>query len=52
MIPFVYVGKEEIHKYIQYEVSMTVYVGRVSNQGKIPKRLPFESYHQSESSHI
>ena len=25
IIPFVYEGKEEIHKYIQYEVSMSVW---------------------------
>ena len=25
IIPFEYEGKEEIHKYVQYEVSMTVY---------------------------
>ena len=27
IIPFVYEGKEEIHKYMQYEVSMTVWAG-------------------------
>ena len=27
IIPFVYKGKEEIHKYIQYEVYMTVWAG-------------------------
>ena len=28
LIPFVYEGKEEIHKYVQYKVSMTVCMGR------------------------
>ena len=37
-----YEGKEEIHKYIQYEVSITVCVGRIANQRKIPKWLPFK----------
>ena len=27
-IPFVYEGKEEIHKHMQYEVSMSVWVGQ------------------------
>ena len=45
------VGKEEIHKYMQYEVSMPVHMGRVANQGKVQKWLPFENY-QSESSNI
>ena len=27
IISFVYAGKEEIHKYMQYEVSMTVLAG-------------------------
>ena len=46
IITFVYIGKEEIHKhkYMQYEVSMTAYVGRIANQRKIPKWLPFENY--------
>ena len=39
IIPFVYVGKEDIHKYMQYEVS----VGRVANQRKVPKWLPFKN---------
>ena len=34
IIPFVYEGKEEIHKYMQYEVSMTVCVGWITNQEK------------------
>ena len=29
---FIYVGKEEIHKYVQYVVSMTVCMGRTTNQ--------------------
>ena len=44
IIPFVYIGKEEIYKYMQYEVSMTVYMGRVANQRKVPKWLPFKNY--------
>ena len=28
IIPFVYEGKEEIYKYMQYEVSMTVWAGQ------------------------
>ena len=38
---FFCVGKEEIHKYVQYEV-MTVYMGRTANQRKVPKSLPFQ----------
>ena len=37
IIPFVYEDKEEIHKYVQYEVSVTVYMGRTTNQRKVPK---------------
>ena len=44
IIPFVYVGKEEILKYMWHEVSMTVHTGRIANQRKIPKWLPFENY--------
>ena len=36
IIPFVCVGKEEIHKYMQYEVSMTVCMGMTTNQRKVP----------------
>ena len=36
LLLFVYVGKEEIKKYMKYEVSMTAYMGRVTNQRKIP----------------
>ena len=31
-IPFMHEGKEGIHKYMQYEVSMTVCMGRIANQ--------------------
>ena len=31
----VYEDKEEIHKYMQYEVSMTVCMGRIANQRKV-----------------
>ena len=51
IIPFVYVGKEEIHKYMQYEVSIDVYMGRIKNQRKVPKWLPLENY-KSESLNI
>ena len=44
IISFVYEGKDEIYKYIQYEVSMTVCVGRIANQRKIPKWLSFKNY--------
>ena len=44
IIPFVYEGKEEIHKYMQYEVSMTVCMGRIANQRKVPTWLPFKNY--------
>ena len=44
IIPFGSIGKEEIHKYMQYEVSMTAYVGKIANQRKIPKWLPFINY--------
>ena len=40
IIPFVYVGKEEM----QYEVSMTAYVGKIANKGTITKFLPFKNY--------
>ena len=33
--PFVYKGKEDIHKYMQYEVSMTVCMGTIANQRKV-----------------
>ena len=34
-----------------YEVSMAVYMGRIANQRKIPKWLPFKNY-KSESLNI
>ena len=46
-----YEGKEEIHKYMQYEVSMTVCVGWITNQRKVPKWLLFKNY-MSESLNI
>ena len=51
IISFVYVGKDEIHKYMSYEVSMTAYMGWIANQRKIPKWLPFKNY-KSESLNI
>ena len=47
----VYEGKEEIHTYMQYEVSMTVCMGRTTSQRKVPKWLPFKNY-KSESINI
>ena len=41
-ISFVYEGKEEIHKSMQYEVCMTDCKTRIANQRKIPKWLPFK----------
>ena len=41
IIPFVYIGKEEVHKYMHYEVSATVHVCKRVNQRKVPKWLPF-----------
>ena len=41
---FVYEGKEEIHKYMQYEVSKTVCMDRTTNQRKVPKWLQFKNY--------
>ena len=41
---FLYIGKEEAHKYMQYEISMTVFFDRIGNQGKVPKWLSFENY--------
>ena len=40
IILLVHVGKEEILKHIQYEVSTTVCIGRIENQRKVPKWLP------------
>ena len=37
IILFVYLGKEEIHMYMQCEVSETVYMGRIANHRKLPK---------------
>ena len=37
IIPFVYEGKEEICKYMQYEVSMADCMGRIANQRKVSK---------------
>ena len=45
IILFVYEGKEEMHEYVQYEVSMPVCMGRTTNQGKISKWLPFKNYY-------
>ena len=50
IIPFVYEGKEEIHKYMQYKVSMTVCMGSTTNQRKVSK-VPFKNY-KSESLNI
>ena len=41
---FVNIGNEGIQQYMQYEISMTVFVGRIANQRKEPKWLQFENY--------
>ena len=51
IIPFVHVVEKEIHKYMQYEVSMTFCVGWIANHRKVPKWLPFKNY-KSESLNI
>ena len=51
IIPFVYEGKEEIHKYVQHKVSMTVCMGRIANQRRAPKWLRLKNY-KSESLNI
>ena len=51
IILFVYEGKEEIHKYMQHEVFMTICVGWIANQRKVPKWLSFKNY-KSESQNI
>ena len=48
IVPFTYIGKEEIHKYMQYEASMTVHIGRTANQRKVTKWLPFQKNIKSE----
>ena len=37
IIPFVYVGKEEILRCMHHEVTVTVYVGKIANQRKVTK---------------
>ena len=51
IIPLVYEGKEEIHMYMQHEVSTTVCVGWIANQRKVLKWLSFKNY-MSESLNI
>ena len=51
IIPFVYVAKEEILKYMLYEVSMIAHMGMIKNQRKIPKWLPIKNC-KSESINI
>ena len=51
IIPFVYVGLEEICKYMQYEVSIILFVGRIANKRKVPKWLSFKNSN-SESLNI
>ena len=46
-----YQGKEETHKYMQHEVSITICVGWIGNQRKVPKWLPVKNC-KSESLHI
>ena len=40
--PFAFFGEKEIHKYMQYEASMTVQMGRAANQRKVTKWLSFK----------
>ena len=44
IIPFVYAGKEEKQKYMQYEVSVTAHVDMIAIQRKVAKWLPFKKY--------
>ena len=37
IIVFVCKSNEEMHKYMQYEISMTAYMGRMANQRNVPK---------------
>ena len=37
LVPLVYVGKEEISKYMPYEVSMAAYMDKIASQRKVPK---------------
>ena len=50
IILFVYISKKDILQYMQYEVSVTLYMGRIANQIKVPKWLPFKN--KSESLNI
>ena len=50
-ISFMYEDKEEIHKSMQCEVSVTDCIARIAYQRKIPKWLPFKNY-KSESLNI
>ena len=43
IIPFVFEGKDKIHKYMQYEVSVTVCMDKATNQRKVAKWLPFKN---------
>ena len=36
LIFLMYIGKEDIFKYMRYEVTMTVYMGSITNQRKVP----------------
>ena len=44
IIPYEYEGKDEIHKYMRCEISMSVCMGRTTYQRKVPKWLPFKNY--------
>ena len=47
IIPFVYEGKEEIHKYMQYEVSVTVCMGRTTKSKKSTKMAHLKTTSQN-----
>ena len=37
-----FLGKEQIHKYMQYEVFKILYIGKIANKRKVLKWLPFD----------
>ena len=45
---FVYAGPLYMNKCVQYKVSITIYVGTIPHQRKLPKWLLFTNYNRSE----
>ena len=41
--------RNNVYIHTKYEVSMTIYMGMIANQRKIPKWLPFKNYKSEES---